>query len=222
MTKSQITNSKQIANNNSKVFNFIFRYLILSVVCGLLFVFFALSAEGKKKMEKIYATFDTSMGKIVCELYPSEAPLTVKNFVGLAKGEQAWTDPKTKEIEKKPLYNGTIFHRVIPNFMVQGGDPQGTGVGGPGYKFEDEFSPKLKFDKVGRLAMANSGPNTNGSQFFLTVAKTEWLNNHHTIFGQVVKGQDVVEAIANVARGPNDKPNNDVVINSITISNKKP
>ncbi len=183
---------------------------------------FTLSAEGKKKMEKLYATFDTSLGKIVCELYPDIAPITVRNFVGLANGEQPWEDPKTKEIVKRPLYNGTVFHRVIPNFMIQGGDPLGNGTGGPGYKFEDEFSDKVTFDKVGRLAMANSGPATNGSQFFITVAKTPWLDEHHTIFGQVIKGQDVADKIANVERGPNDRPKTDVVLKSVTISTKKP
>lgn len=173
-------------------------------------------------MEKLYSTFDTSLGKIVCELYPLEAPMTVGYFTKLAKGEIGWMDPKTKEIEKKPLYNGTIFHRVIPGFMIQGGDPLGNGTGGPGFKFDDEFSDKLKFDKVGRLAMANSGPNTNGSQFFITVAPTPWLNDHHTIFGQVTKGQDVANKIANVPRGVNDKPNQAVVLKSVTITNKKP
>ncbi len=173
-------------------------------------------------MEKLYATFDTSLGQIVCELYPQIAPMTVRNFVGLAKGEQPWEDPKTKEIVKRPLYNGTVFHRVIPDFMIQGGDPLGNGTGSPGYKFDDEFSDKVLFDKVGRLAMANSGPATNGSQFFITVAKTPWLNGRHTIFGQVIKGQEVAEKIAGVDRGPNDRPNTDVVLKSVIISNKKP
>jgi len=193
-----------------------------SLLLVLLLVLTALSVEGKKKMDKLYATFDTSLGQIVVELFPQEAPNTVKNFVGLAKGEQPWMDPKTGEIVNRPLYNGTIFHRVIPNFMVQGGDPRGNGMGGPGYKFGDEFTDKLKFDQVGRLAMANSGPNTNGSQFFITVAKTAWLNNHHTIFGQVVKGQDVVDKIANTERGANDLPVKDVVLKTVTISDKLP
>ena len=192
------------------------RLLLLLLVCTLI----GMSAEGKKKMEKLYATFDTSLGKIVCELYPLEAPLTVGYFTKLAKGELGWMDPRTKEIEKKPLYNGTIFHRVIPNFMIQGGDPLGNGTGGPGFKFDDEFSDKLKFDKVGRLAMANSGPNTNGSQFFITIDKTPWLNNHHTIFGRVVKGQDIANKIAAVPRGANDRPDQDVVLKSVTISSK--
>jgi len=190
---------------------------IVALILLLLLAGFA--AEGKKKkMDKTYAIFDTSPGQIVVELFPQEAPLTVKNFVGLVNGEQAWLDPISKELEKKPLYNGTIFHRVIPKFMIQGGDPVGNGTGGPGYKFEDEFSDKLKFDRIGRLAMANSGRNTNGSQFFITVAKTPWLDKHHTIFGQVVQGQEVVDKIANVERGPNDKPVKDVVLEKVTIS----
>jgi len=178
------------------------------------------AAEGKKKMEKLYATFDTSMGKIVCELYPNEAPVTVGYFTKLAKGEIGWMDPNKKEIEKKPLYNGTIFHRVIPDFMIQGGDPLGNGMGGPGFKFSDEFSDKLKFNQIGRLAMANSGPNTNGSQFFITVAETPWLDNHHTIFGQVIKGQDIVNKIVNAEKNANDRPLKDVILKSVTIISK--
>ncbi len=189
----------------------------------IVLVLAAVSAEGKKKMDnKLYATFDTSMGKIVCELFPKETPQTVANFTGLTKGEIKWTDPKTKEIVQKPLYNGTVFHRVIPKFMIQGGDPLGLGIGGPGYQFQDEISPNLKFDKVGRLAMANSGPNTNGSQFFITVAETPWLDGHHTIFGQVIKGQDVADKISNVEKDQNDRPVTPVILNSITISSKKP
>lgn len=194
-------------------------FLLALFLIGLLFI---LPTEGKAKGAKMYATIDTTMGVIVCELYADKTPLTVKNFVGLAKGGQPWMDPKTDEIVKTPLYNGTIFHRVIPNFMIQGGDPEGNGTGGPGYQFEDEFVKDLKFDKVGRLAMANSGPGTNGSQFFITVAKAPWLNNLHTIFGQVIKGQDVVDSIANAPRGVNDRPDKDIVINSLTISDKKP
>ncbi len=196
------------------------RTLICLLAVSLLAL--TLAAEGRTKMEKLYATFDTSLGKIVCELYPQIAPTTVRNFVGLANGEQPWEDPKTKEIVKRPLYSGTIFHRVIPNFMIQGGDPLGNGMGGPGYKFDDEFSDKVLFDKVGRLAMANSGPATNGSQFFITVAKTPWLNGKHTIFGQVIKGQEVVDKIANVERGANDRPTEEVVLKAVIISSKKP
>ncbi len=165
-----------------------------------------------------YALFDTSEGNIVVRLFEKEAPLTVKNFIELAEGTREWTDPKDRQKKKAPLYNGTIFHRVIPDFMVQGGDPEGTGMGGPGYKFEDETkgSPH-KFDKAGKLAMANSGPNTNGSQFFITVAATDWLTGKHTIFGEVVEGQDVVDKITKVPRGRQDRPNKDVVLKDVKI-----
>src|SRR4051794_30630845 len=145
-----------------------------------------------------YATFDTTFGRIVIRLFPDDAPKTVENFVSLATGTREWTDPKTGMKAKKPLYDGTVFHRVIPEFMIQGGDPLGRGTGGPGYKFEDEFGSGRKFDRPGLLAMANAGPNTNGSQFFITVIPTPWLNNKHTIFGEVVKGQDIIERVANV------------------------
>ena len=165
-----------------------------------------------------YATFDTSEGTIVCRLFETEAPITVKNFIELAEGTREWTDPRDRQKKKAPLYNGTIFHRVIPDFMVQGGDPTGTGMGGPGYKFEDETkgSPH-RFDKPGKLAMANAGPGTNGSQFFITVAATPWLTGNHTIFGEVVEGQDVVDKITKLPRGRQDKPNTDVVLNAVTI-----
>jgi peptidyl-prolyl cis-trans isomerase A (cyclophilin A) len=165
----------------------------------------------------MYATFDTSLGKIVCELFEKEAPITVANFVGLAEGAKEFVNSKTQKKEKKPFYNGLIFHRVIPEFMIQGGDPTGTGMGGPGYKFGDEIVPALKFDKPGILAMANSGPGTNGSQFFITQIPTPWLNGHHTIFGQVVEGMDIVTKITAVKRGMNDRPVNNVVINKLTI-----
>lgn len=167
--------------------------------------------------DKMYAVFETSKGNITCILYHKEAPITVENFIGLAQGSKEWTDPKTKEKVKRPLYDGTIFHRVIPDFMVQGGDPLGVGLGGPGYQFKDEIDPDLTFDRVGRLAMANAGPGTNGSQFFITVAPTSWLNGHHTIFGQVIEGQDVVDQISKVERGQNDKPKIPVEIKKITI-----
>ena len=143
-----------------------------------------------------YATFDTSEGTIVCRLFEQEAPITVKNFIDLAEGTREWTHPQTRAKNKAPLYNGTIFHRVIPDFMVQGGDPAGTGMGGPGYQFQDETrtSPH-KFDKPGKLAMANSGPNTNGSQFFITHVACPWLDGKHTVFGQVIEGQEVVDAV---------------------------
>ncbi|MFH1347777.1 MAG: peptidylprolyl isomerase [Candidatus Margulisiibacteriota bacterium] len=167
--------------------------------------------------EKLYAVLETNQGEIVCLLYPKSAPKTVANFVELAKGEKEWTDPATGEKTKRPLYNGTIFHRVIPDFMIQAGDPLGKGIGGPGYKFEDEFDPVLTFSNPGTLAMANSGPNTNGSQFFITVAPTPWLNGKHTIFGRVIQGQEVVEAISKVARDQRDTPIEPVVLEKITI-----
>ena len=144
----------------------------------------------------LYAVFQTSRGNITIKLFEKEAPKTVANFVGLATGSQEWIDPRTGQKSKAKLYDGTAFHRVIPQFMIQGGDPLGTGTGGPGYKFEDEFQSGRKFDKPGLLAMANAGPNTNGSQFFITEVPTPHLNNRHTIFGEVVKGQDLVPQIA--------------------------
>jgi peptidyl-prolyl cis-trans isomerase A (cyclophilin A) len=165
-----------------------------------------------------YAVFNTSEGTVVCRLFESDAPKTVQNFVELAEGKRQWTHPVSHQKSSSKLYDGTIFHRVIPNFMIQGGDPAGTGYGGPGYQFEDETkgSPH-KFDKPGKLAMANAGPNTNGSQFFITVAPTTWLTGKHTIFGEVVEGQDVVNKIVNVPRGRNDKPNTDVTVQSVVI-----
>ncbi len=169
-----------------------------------------------------YATIQTSMGPIVCKLYEKEAPITVKNFVGLARGTKQWTDPKTGQKVTRPLYNGTIFHRVITGFMIQGGDPLGTGTGDPGYKFQDEFDPNLKFDIPGRLAMANSGPATNGSQFFITEVPTPHLNGKHTIFGQVVEGQDLVTKIANVPKNGNDKPTTPIRIVAINFKRVGP
>jgi peptidyl-prolyl cis-trans isomerase A (cyclophilin A) len=165
-----------------------------------------------------YAVFNTSEGTIVCRLFEKDAPKTVANFVELAEGKREWTHPVSRKKSTDRLYDGTIFHRVIPNFMIQGGDPTGTGMGGPGYQFEDETkgSPH-KFDKPGKLAMANAGPNTNGSQFFITVAPTTWLTGKHTIFGEVVEGQDVAEKIVNVPRGRQDKPNKNVVIQALVI-----
>ena len=167
----------------------------------------------------MHATLHTSMGDIKLILYPDQAPKTVRNFVGLAEGTQEWTDPKVKAKTTKPLYDGTIFHRVIPGFMIQGGDPMGTGMGGPGYNFADEFNPELQFDRPYILAMANAGPNTNGSQFFVTVAPTAWLNFKHSIFGEVADqaSRDVVDAIANVPTGPQDRPVTPVEITGITI-----
>ena len=166
------------------------------------------------------ATIHTNLGDINVNLFPDHAPKTVRNFTGLAEGTQEWTDPKVKAKSTAPLYNGTIFHRVIPGFMIQGGDPLGTGTGGPGYRFDDDPHPELTFDKPYLLAMANAGPNTNGSQFFITVAPTTWLNFKHTIFGEVSDqaSRDVVDAIAAVQTGAQDRPTQDVVIESITIN----
>ena len=165
-----------------------------------------------------YAIFNTSEGQIVTRLFEKEAPKTVANFIELAEGSREWTHPVSNAKSKDKLYDGSIFHRVIPDFMIQGGDPAGTGFGGPGYRFEDETkgSPH-KFNVPGKLAMANAGPNTNGSQFFITVAATDWLTGKHTIFGEVIEGQNIVEKISRVARSSQDKPNKPVVIESLLI-----
>ena len=176
--------------------------------------------KAAKKEKGMSATLDTSMGKIVVKLFDKEAPVTVANFTGLAEGSKEWTDPNTGQKVKKKFYDGLTFHRVIPQFMIQGGCPLGTGTGGPGYQFQDEIVAGLKFDKPGLLAMANAGPGTNGSQFFITTVPTPWLNGRHTIFGEVTQGMDVVTAISNVAKGPGDKPNTPIVINKITIEKK--
>src|SRR6516164_7464251 len=166
----------------------------------------------------VYATFETSQGTIVCRLFEGEAPATVKNFVELAEGSREWTHPRTRQKNKAPLYDGTVFHRVIPDFMIQGGDPEGTGMGGPGYRFADETrGSRHGFQEKGKLAMANAGPNTNGSQFFITVAPTTWLTGKHTIFGEVVEGYDVVEKISKVSRDGMDRPKTPVVLESVTI-----
>ncbi|MFM8154648.1 MAG: peptidylprolyl isomerase [Actinomycetes bacterium] len=166
------------------------------------------------------ATLHTNMGDIKVNLFPDHAPKTVRNFTELAEGTKEWTNPKLNAKSSAPLYDGTIFHRVISGFMIQGGDPLGTGTGGPGYRFEDEPHPELVFDKPYLLAMANAGPNTNGSQFFITVAPTTWLNFKHTIFGEVAdqESRDVVDAIAAVPVGGQDRPKENVVINSVTIT----
>ena len=164
-----------------------------------------------------YATIDTTMGKIVCRLFEKDAPNTVRNFTDLAQGKRDWSDNISGKKGPGPLYNGTIFHRVIPDFMIQGGCPQGTGRGGPGYQFADEFHSSLKHSKPGMLSMANAGPNTNGSQFFITVAATPWLDNRHTIFGEVTEGYDVVEKISKLPRNASDRPKTDVKINTVTI-----
>ena len=166
------------------------------------------------------AIFNTTAGKLTCTLFPKQAPKTVANFIGLATGAKEWTDPaKGAMVKGKPLYSGTIFHRVIPNFMIQGGDPLGNGTGGPGYRFEDEFVPELRFDRPGLLAMANSGPATNGSQFFITEVPTPHLNDRHTIFGECdAASVELVKQIARVATDPrSNRPDQDIRINYITI-----
>ncbi|MGH2807410.1 MAG: peptidylprolyl isomerase [Actinomycetota bacterium] len=164
------------------------------------------------------ATFVTSQGSFTVKLMPEHAPLTVANFVDLATGKREWRDPRDRRQKSEPLYDGTIFHRVIPDFMIQGGDPEGTGRGGPGYTFEDEVPASgPSFDRPGLLAMANAGPNTNGSQFFVTVAATPWLTGKHTIFGEVTEGMDVVNAISTAPTAAQDRPATDVVIERVEI-----
>jgi peptidyl-prolyl cis-trans isomerase A (cyclophilin A) len=164
-----------------------------------------------------YAIFETSQGDIVIRLLEKEAPNTVANFVGLAEGTKEFTNERTGKKEKRPYYDGLVFHRVIPDFMIQGGCPEGSGRGGPGYKFGDEFQSGLKHTKAGKLSMANAGPGTNGSQFFITVAATPWLDNKHTIFGEVVEGQDVADKISKLPRDGSDRPRTAVTINKLRI-----
>ena len=170
-----------------------------------------------KREAGVYAILETSMGRMVCRLYGDKAPRTVENFIELAEGRKEWTDPNTNEYVKRPFYNGLAFHRVIPDFMIQGGCPLGNGTGGPGYEFEDEFHKDLKHDTPGVLSMANAGPDTNGSQFFVTVAATPWLDNRHSVFGKVVEGLDVATKISQAPRDRNDKPRTPVVLEKVTI-----
>ena len=192
---------------------------ILGIVVGLIISSGLVYSQGEKRKmdEKLLVKFETSKGNITCVLYEKQAPKTVKNFIALAQGTKEWIDPKTNKKVKNPLYDGTIFHRVIPGFMIQGGDPMGMGIGGPGYQFEDEIVKDLVFDCPGRLAMANSGPNTNGSQFFITVVPTPWLNGRHTIFGQVIEGQKVIEDIIRVKKDSRDKPLEPVILKKVVI-----
>jgi peptidyl-prolyl cis-trans isomerase A (cyclophilin A) len=165
----------------------------------------------------VYADFITSEGRFSVRLHDQEAPKTVENFVGLAEGTKEWTDPRTSKRVTQPYYDGIIFHRVIDGFMIQGGDPLGQGIGGPGYNFEDEFHPSLRHSKAGMLSMANRGPNTNGGQFFITLAPTPHLDNRHTVFGEVVEGMDVVRNIGSTRTGSQDRPVKDVVIETVKI-----
>jgi len=164
------------------------------------------------------ALLRTNKGDVVVRLFPDHAPKTVRNFVELAEGTREWTDPTTSRKGQAKLYDGTIFHRVIPDFMIQGGDPLGNGTGGPGYQFGDEIHPDLQFGRPYLLAMANAGPGTNGSQFFITTGPTPWLNGKHTIFGEVVSGSDVVDAISHVKTRGADRPVEDVVLESVEIT----
>src|SRR5690606_27902621 len=165
----------------------------------------------------LYAQFETSLGNFTVELFEEQAPKTVANFVGLAEGTKEWTHPETGEKHRKPFYDGIIFHRVIRGFVIQGGDPLGLGYGGPGYQFEDEFHPDLRHDRAGVLSMANAGPNTNGSQFFITLGPTPHLDQRHSVFGVVTEGMDVVEKIGDVPTGPGDRPRTPVVMNRVRI-----
>ncbi len=166
----------------------------------------------------LHALFTTTEGNFKVRLFDTDVPKTVENFTGLAEGTKEFTDPKTGQKTKRPFYDGLVFHRIIEGFMIQGGDPLGTGTGGPGYKFADEFSPKLRHTKAGLLSMANAGPNTNGSQFFITLAATPWLDNKHSIFGEVVEGMDVVEKIGKTATSkPGDRPLKPISIQSVKI-----
>lgn len=176
---------------------------------------------GTRSSEVLVATLRTTLGPIVIRLFPEQAPQTVDNFVSLAEGTREWLDPNTEQRSRAPLYNGTIFHRVIDGFMIQGGDPLGTGTGGPGYEFADEFQSGLRFDRPYLLAMANAGANTNGSQFFITVVPTPHLNNRHTIFGEVIEGTDVVDKIATARKGPNDRPVDEITLESVTIDRRQ-
>ena len=169
----------------------------------------------------MFAHFTTSEGKFTIQLFDQEAPRTVENFIGLAEGTKEWTDPRTGRKATAPYYNGTIFHRVIDAFMIQGGDPLGQGTGGPGYKFADEFSPKRRHAKAGVLSMANSGPNSNGGQFFITLVATPWLDDKHSVFGEVTEGMDVVNKIGKTPISkPGDRPLKPITIESVTIERK--
>ncbi len=171
-------------------------------------------------MPGTYAKFVTTEGNFTVRLFEQEAPRTVENFVGLAEGSKEWSDPRTNQKVRKPYYDGTIFHRVIDAFMIQGGDPLGQGIGGPGYNFADEFHPKLRHNKAGIMSMANRGPNTNGGQFFITLAPTPHLDDRHTVFGEVVDGMDVISKIGRTRTGDRDRPVKDIVIQHVIIEKR--
>ena len=190
------------------------RNLLIAMAAAVLVSSTLVSAGQDAAKKTPYALFTTSEGNFTVRLFEKEAPKTVANFIGLAEGTKEWTDPRTNEKVKKPYYNGLTFHRVIAGFMIQGGDPLGTGTGGPGYKFADEFNPSLRHTKAGILSMANAGPNTNGGQFFITLGPTPHLDNHHTIFGEVTQGMNVVEKIGST-KTSGDKP-----VKPITMSVK--
>ncbi len=165
----------------------------------------------------LYAVFDTNLGEMICRLEESKTPKTVENFVGLATGQKEYICPRSSQKSQEPFYNGTIFHRIIKDFMIQGGDRLGRGTGGPGYRFNDEIDPSLRHKGPGILSMANAGPNTNGSQFFITLVSTPWLDGRHTVFGELVKGEAVLQKIGVVATGPMDRPKEDVVLKAVRI-----
>ena len=168
----------------------------------------------------VYAEFITSEGNFTIQLHEQETPKTVANFIGLAEGTQEWTDPRTNKKVTQPYYDGVVFHRVIDGFMIQGGDPLGQGIGGPGYTFADEFHPRLRHNKAGILSMANRGPNTNGGQFFITLGPTPHLDDRHTVFGEVVEGMDVVRKIGSTRTGERDRPVTDIVIQNVKITRR--
>jgi peptidyl-prolyl cis-trans isomerase A (cyclophilin A) len=167
-----------------------------------------------------YARFVTTEGNFTVRLFDQEAPRTVENFVGLAEGTKQWSDPRTNQKVQRPYYDGTIFHRIIDGFMIQGGDPLGQGIGGPGYNFADEFHPKLRHNKAGIMSMANRGPNTNGGQFFITLAPTPHLDDRHAVFGEVVEGMDVVSNIGRTQTGDRDRPLKDIIVQHVTIERR--
>jgi peptidyl-prolyl cis-trans isomerase A (cyclophilin A) len=171
-------------------------------------------------LPEVYAQFATTEGNFTVRLFDRDAPKTVENFVGLAEGTKEWTDPRTNKKVTQPYYDGTVFHRVIDGFMIQGGDPLGQGTGGPGYNFADEFHPELRHNKAGILAMANRGPNTNGGQIYITLGSTPHLDNRHTVFGEVVEGMDVVRKIGAAKTGERDRPLKDIVVSTVTIERR--